>query len=491
MWPSGHGICPERNVPTRGHIAKFSVVTGGWFCFDHKTCMDRWHGSRDLMSSRDWTPEIHGRSPWEGFFLLNLPTIQAGGEPITCMCRTVRVIYGAVSEKPQIQVKHSSSIYHKVLNVNLSGDFSFLGSRIVDEVVKDLLLQGLFEAKFLLLAGSSAGGVGVMLNVDRTARRLNPRTDVRALADSGWFLDLAPYRPVKCDSPSACEPALAVQKGHHSPSGAWLDKQLLAEILMSRCVSLWQGKLPQRCVDRHKSEPWRCYLGYKIYPTLQSPLFVFQWLFDEAQMSIGNVGTPTSKAQWDYIHHMGSELRNSLSNVTAVFSPACVAHSIITKSEWTSVKVGPLSLPQALVCWEAARIRRRKHPGLSNRSLHSNGSLTDSLAQKKRQARRKRKREFRKNKKRQQKNKKRRKKTKTDVETECPAALDTCSWPQCNRNCPRLHDPATGAAVDFVGLLKSFGLDLGSVANALGVDPATLEDMDHEALLQLLAQQTS
>ncbi|UYV79350.1 NOTUM [Cordylochernes scorpioides] len=266
---------------------------------------------------------------------------------------------------------------------------------------------------------------------------------------------------------------------------------------MSRCVSLWQGRLPQRCVDRHKSEPWRCYLGYKIYPTLQSPLFVFQWLFDEAQMSIGNVGTPTSKAQWDYIHHMGSELRNSLSNVT----------------EWTSVKVGPLSLPQALVCWEAARIRRRKHPGLSNRSLHSNGSLTDSLAQKKRQARRKRKREFRKNKKRQQKNKKRRKKTKTgcqggyhewdgrtlvlmmlvcpDVETECPAALDTCSWPQCNRNCPRLHDPATGAAVDFVGLLKSFGLDLGSVANALGVDPATLEDMDHEALLQLLAQQTS
>ena len=46
------------------------------------------------------------------------------------------------------------------------------------------------------------------------------------------------------------------------------------------------------------------------------PVFVFQWLFDEAQMTADNVGAPVSKPQWDYIHRMGNELRQSLENVT-------------------------------------------------------------------------------------------------------------------------------------------------------------------------------
>jgi len=47
-----------------------------------------------------------------------------------------------------------------------------------------------------------------------------------------------------------------------------------------------------------------------------APLFVFQWLFDEAQISADNVGAPTTKQQWDYIHSMGDSLRRSLENVT-------------------------------------------------------------------------------------------------------------------------------------------------------------------------------
>lgn len=69
--------------------------------------------------------------------------------------------------------------------------------------------------------------------------------------------------------------------------------------------------------------------------------------------------------------------------------------------------------------------------------------------------------------------------------------VDRCTWPQCNRVCPKLHNPFTGEEMDFIQLLKSFGLDMSSVANALGIDMHTLNNMDHDVLLHLLTQQTN
>lgn len=65
-------------------------------------------------------------------------------------------------------------------------------------------------------------------------------------------------------------------------------------------------------------EPWRCYFGYRMYPTLKSPLFVFQWIYDEAQMMADNVAAPISRPQWEYVYRMGQELRKTLANVTLV-----------------------------------------------------------------------------------------------------------------------------------------------------------------------------
>ena len=48
----------------------------------------------------------------------------------------------------------------------------------------------------------------------------------------------------------------------------------------------------------------------------------------------------------------------------------------------------------------------------------------------------------------------------------------------------------SGQEIDFLTLLKSFGLDMGSVAKALGVDIATLNSMDREILLHLLTSQS-
>lgn len=45
--------------------------------------------------------------------------------------------------------------------------------------------------------------------------------------------------------------------------------------------------------------------------------------------------------------------------------------------------------------------------------------------------------------------------------------------------------------MDFKELLKSFGLDMDSVASALGIDIDTLNNMDQQELLNLLTQQSN
>lgn len=86
--------------------------------------------------------------------------------------------------------------------------------------------------------------------------------------------------------------------------------------------------------------------------SITAPLFIFQWLFDKAQMKFNNVGTPLSKEQWDYIHRMGRIVRQTLDNVTAVFAPSCISHNVLTAREWQQVKINQVTVPQALHCWE-------------------------------------------------------------------------------------------------------------------------------------------
>lgn len=120
-----------------------------------------------------------------------------------------------------------------------------MGSLIIQEVVKDLLNKGLDNAKVLLLAGSrythkhkrisliyvdicvlistchvavySAGGTGVLLNVDRVAELLerlgHTGIQVRGLSDSGWFLDNKQYDCTECVDAVSCAPTETIKRG--------------------------------------------------------------------------------------------------------------------------------------------------------------------------------------------------------------------------------------------------------------------------------------
>lgn len=124
------------------------------------------------------------------------------------------------------------------------GMFSFMGSLIVHQVIRDLVPLGLENSTDILLAGSSAGGIGVMLNLDLVQELLHENFNlkhiiVRGVMDSGWFLD----RPTPTGKPVI----EALQKG----------------------IKLWEAKVPKRCLFAYHAEPWRCFIGYRMYPTLK------------------------------------------------------------------------------------------------------------------------------------------------------------------------------------------------------------------------------
>ncbi|XP_058123090.1 palmitoleoyl-protein carboxylesterase NOTUM [Anopheles ziemanni] len=291
---------------------------GGWHCFDHKSCRTRWLKQRHLMTSVQW-PETRD----VGGLLSPMPS----ENPYWYNANHVFVPYCS-----------SDSWSGTKIRPDTRDGLRFMGSLIVRQVMSDLVPLGLGHSQGadLLMAGSSAGGLGVMLNLDKVRTFLQNerglKVSVRGVSDSGWFLDREPY------TPGAVAASEAVRQG-------W---------------KMWDGALPQACVAEHSKEPWRCYFGHRLYNTLKSPLFVFQWLFDEAQMRADSVGAPVTPQQWNYIHDMGGALRESLNNVSAVFAPSCIGHSVLTKRDWMKLKIDDISLADALRCWEQSNADERQ-----------------------------------------------------------------------------------------------------------------------------------
>lgn len=113
-------------------------------------------------------------------------------------------------------------------------------------------------------------------------------------------------------------------------------------------------------------------------------------------MRADSVGAPVTKKQWDYIHETGISLRASLDNVTAVFAPSCIGHSVLTKHEWLDIKIDDISLPAALRCWEKSTGRGNKD--LTRRASHGDARKMNE----KRRKRMERKRKIRERRRRQQ-----------------------------------------------------------------------------------------
>ncbi|XP_051529312.1 palmitoleoyl-protein carboxylesterase notum1a-like [Myxocyprinus asiaticus] len=383
---------------SRGSRRWLIFLEGGWYCFSKHTCDSRYETMRRLMSSSKWPMTRTGTG---------ILSPQPEENPHWWNANRVFVPYC------------SSDVWSGSTTKTDQNDYAFMGSLIIQEVIKDLLAIGLDSAKVLLLAGSSAGGTGVLLNVDHVAELLKDlghgSVQVRGLADSGWFLDNKQYRNTDCIDTVNCAPTDAIQRG----------------------IRYWASVVPEHCRRVFEGEEWNCFFGYKVHPTLKSPVFVVQWLFDEAQLTVDNIhltGQTLQEGKWRYIQNLGNELRNTMKNVPAMFAPACLSHEIITRSYWMDVHVKGTSLPRALQCWD-----RSLQNSLRN---HSNSSSVRAPPR------------------------------------GCPLHLiDSCPWPHCNPTCPTIRDQLTGQEMSVIQFLTHLGFDVQRMAQQQGMDPNKLLSM--------------
>ena len=68
--------------------------------------------------------------------------------------------------------------------------FTFRGKIIYQSIIEQLLDDyDMMNAKKIIVAGSSAGGLGAINHAKWTRQRMNPSTELRVLFDSAWFID--------------------------------------------------------------------------------------------------------------------------------------------------------------------------------------------------------------------------------------------------------------------------------------------------------------
>uniref|UniRef100_A0A674PAU4 Notum pectinacetylesterase 2 n=1 Tax=Takifugu rubripes TaxID=31033 RepID=A0A674PAU4_TAKRU len=272
-------------------------LEGGWCCHSKETCNFRYQNIPRLMSSSGWPQTKRGTG----------------------------ILSSCAEENPHwhnaniVFIPYCSSDVWSGTSKNFC--YAFMGSMIIREVIKDLAPKGMKQAKVVMLSGTSAGGIGVMLNIERVASQLSQlgaEAQVRGLVDSGWFLESKRQRSPDCPEAISCSPEDSIRIG----------------------LRMWNGVVPDRCRQLYrKGEEWQCFFGHKLYATLSSPVFIVQWLFDEEQLKVENIymgGQSLSEEQWQYIQNLGNEVKNSLRHIT----------------NWLSFQVRGISLSRALYCWD-------------------------------------------------------------------------------------------------------------------------------------------
>lgn len=171
-------------------------LEGGWYCFSRQTCNSRYETMRRLMSSTKWPATRTGTG---------ILSPQPEENPHWWNANMIFIPYC------------SSDVWSGATPKSEHSDYAFMGSLIIREVINELLTKGLQNAKVLLLAGSSAGGTGVLLNVDHVSEQLkslgHTGVQVRGLADSGWFLDNKQYKFTDCLDTISCAPTEAIKRG--------------------------------------------------------------------------------------------------------------------------------------------------------------------------------------------------------------------------------------------------------------------------------------
>jgi hypothetical protein len=276
-------------------------LAGGGFCFSFDTCEFRSVLNPELMTSADKPPTIQVDGLLSDMKAQN-PDFYNANHVVVVYCSSD--LWSGSREKS-----------------DAAGGFEFRGWNIVRAVIADLKQQqtgpNLKTATEVLLAGTSAGGAGVMVHLDWVAAQL-PRAKVRGLNDAGWL-----------------------PESNALPLGEPVRETV------AKAVQYWNGKPDPSCVAANPGRKDRCYLS-SVYPYLKTPLFVQESQWDSWALGLAGIDYPFDLTEQVAADAFAVAVRQSLVPVAAAFSPRLYVHGLAPYKRFNAVKVDNVNLRRAL-----------------------------------------------------------------------------------------------------------------------------------------------
>ena len=241
----------------------------------------------------------------------------------------------------------------------------FRGRPILTAMLEDLKRQGIVNASDIILSGTSAGGLAVILQGDYMRSRLPRAAKVRGLVDAGFFLD-AP-----------------------SKSGENIARNQFKGIYF-----LHHPRLRKKCLLKHKhNESYLCLFPENTVKYTKVPTFFVSPLYDHWQLSelqglncVYN-NDKCKPEERDKIlmfrNKMYSTLNSAINSVrrSGIFANSCIAHGqAILDYTWSRVRVKNQTIADSFYDWFSDKQSKRSHRNTDCR-FPCNGSCPRPIAQ--------------------------------------------------------------------------------------------------------------
>ena len=306
--PSGFYFQPATTKPNNWILH----LEGGWWCWDDKTCVGRANSSPGMVSSKTWPST---RSPG-GIFNVNAQDFpEWAGANLVYMPYCTSDAWAGDGEG--------------VVN---GTQWPFRGRAVVDAVFTTLFGRLKTDApQEVLFSGCSAGGQGLLYNVDQAHKIVADLTPsglrFKGFADSGWMMNQA-------STPNPASPIhVQFQKG-------W---------------ALWQPR-ESDCAIANAADPHYCLFSPNAIGYINTPTFIQSSSYDSFQIPYDccNVPfkTPGDSAQAASLAHAArTAARHLIRPPHFMYSSTCFAHCLSEGYGFTRTLVQNVSLATTLTNW--------------------------------------------------------------------------------------------------------------------------------------------
>eukprot|EP01084_Bolivina_argentea_P183406 316477_1 len=266
-------------------------LQGGGACHDKESCLKRANGT--LGSSKNWPATKSAGGVLSDNARAN-PDFYSGHHAYLPYCS------GDVWMGQRITPSTDPDTW----GLYFSGHFIFVN---IMEYLEDNL--NALDAKYVLLTGGSAGGLGTFMNINWLYYELAEQGNygdnitVKAAPVAGWFT--AGNTTDQLDNP--------MMPPNDYPH--WVQHENGGEGHNDSIMLLWNGYLTRACVEGlGGNNSWHCGSVHNLFPYIDVPVFVMENKFDTNQLE-AQFGLPTNvvnETTTGYVEYFGVDMDRSI-----------------------------------------------------------------------------------------------------------------------------------------------------------------------------------